>query len=141
MRKASNRYTFSDTFEVGNCSGMIQQRDSKKILTFYFSLCFCHSVGRYLPLPKGICRKASCELWTGFRLLPSVFWLPCCGGVPSRLRLGPSGLRRAPPRRAPRRDDFCLLFSTGWVFIVRAALQLCSAELFIPLRFYFHRSC
>jgi len=74
-------------------------------------------------LAKGI-------MWTVDWPQPSVFWLPCCGGVPSRLRLGPS------PRRAHRRVDFCLLFSTGWALIVRAEFCLSSADPFIPCQLF-----
>ena len=60
-----------------------------------------------------LCREASAERHTVDCGLASVFWLVCYGGVTSRLR-------RASPRRAPRRADFFLLFSTGWSLIVRA---------------------
>jgi len=73
---------------------MIQQRDSKIFHPFIF----------LVPLLEGICRKASCGLWTGFRAAAGL--LAAAGYTEM------SAETSAPTS--------CLLFSTGWALIVRA---------------------
>jgi len=61
-------HTFSETFDVGNCGDMIQHQDFKISCLFIFLCAFAT-----LPVAIYICRKASCGLWTGFRILFSGF--------------------------------------------------------------------